>query len=165
MFFKDCGNVTGKSHLVEQMAIERGLSLSAIHLSPSQEEKVSFGLSRKCWVKSQEVISQVLNSEAERTAVVFLGEANKALEPFLIKKVIHVSFVMGVLSLKWGSSEMYSTGVLRYSKRPKSPPTRGWSSHQFPVMKVLWEVLKELSSYNNSEDGAVLHALNGLPLN
>jgi hypothetical protein len=32
-------------------------------------------------------------------------------------------------------------------------------------MKVLWEVLKELSSYNNSEDGAVLHALNGLPLN
>ncbi len=126
---------------------------------------MSFEKSRERWSKSQEVISQVLNSEAERTAVVFLGEANKTLEPFLIKKVIHVSFAMGVLSLKWGSSEMYSTRVLRYSKRPKSPPTRGWSTHQFPVMKVLWGILQELSSYNNSEDDAVLHALNGMPIN
>lgn len=61
-----------------------------------------FELSRERWSKGQEVISQVLNSEAERTAVVFLGEANKALEPFLIKKVIHVSFAMGVLSLSGG---------------------------------------------------------------
>lgn len=126
---------------------------------------MSFGKSRDSWGKSQEVLSQVLQSEAERAAVIFLGEANTSLEPFLIKKVIHVSFVMGVLSLKWGSSEMYSTGVLRYSRRPKSPPTRGWSEHQFPVMKALWEILQELGTYNNSEDDAVLHALNGLPLN
>ncbi|MFA5436545.1 MAG: hypothetical protein WC372_10955 [Candidatus Neomarinimicrobiota bacterium] len=126
---------------------------------------MSFEKSRESWGKSQEVLTQVLQAEAERAAVVFLGEANKALEPFLIKKVIHVSFMMGVLSLKWGSSEMYSTGVLRYSKRPKSPPTRGWSEHQFPVMKALWEILQELGTYNNPEDDAVLHALNGLPLN
>lgn len=124
-----------------------------------------FNKSKERWGKSQVVIAQVLNSEAEHTASIFLGEANRSLEPFLIKKVIHVSFVMGVLSLKWGSSEMYSTGVLRYSRRPKSPPTRGWSEHQFPVMKALWEILQELETYNNSEDDAVLHALNGLPLN
>ena len=126
---------------------------------------MAFEKSRESWGKSQEVLTQVLQAEAERAAVVFLGEANKSLEPFLIKKVIHVSFVMGVLSLKWGSSEMYSTGVLRYSKSPKSPPTGSWVVHQFPVMKALWEILQELGSYNNSEDDAVLHALNGLPLN
>ncbi len=126
---------------------------------------MAFEKSRESWGKSQEVLTQVLQAEAERAAVVFLVEANKSLEPFLIKKAIHVSFMMGVLSLKWGSSEMYSTGVLRYSKSPKSPPTRGWSEHQFPVMKALWEILQELGTYNNSEDDAVLHALNGLPIN
>lgn len=126
---------------------------------------MAFEKSRESWGKSQEVLTQVLQAEAERAAVVFLVEANKSLEPFLIKKAIHVSFMMGVLSLKWGSSEMYSTGVFHYSKSPKSPPTRGWGGHQFPVMKALWEILQELGTYNNSEDDAVLHALNGLPLN
>ena len=119
-----------------------------------------FEKTREQWSKSQEVLSKVITVEAGRTAAVFLGEANRALEPFNIKKVIHVYFQQGILSLKWGGTTLFASGIIR------SPRTRSrFANTGFPVVKVLMGILKELGTYNTDEDDAVLHALNGLPLN
>lgn len=129
---------------------------------------MSFGEFNKRVDKSLEVVRQVLASEGEACALVFVKNAAEILNPFKHKqgRVIKIIFQSGIVGLDVGNK------VHIYERHYSNPRKRGrdcghWASHKFPYQEALREIIKALVLMNNHEEDYILYALDGMeiPLN